>query len=96
MTQDAQDQIYGKMLRELKDASAKIIALQKEAEDISRLFYDLGNAFETNPDPQRPITDRHLKLFASREEVMGLLDDIKKTEESIARLKRSLEPFGIS
>jgi len=92
MTQREEDEIFGRMRRDLIKAKERKKALDYEGKRIANLFYEMGHAFDPeSATPMRPLlNNEHFRLLAKKDEALAILRDIQHTELTISKLEKDL------
>jgi hypothetical protein len=106
MTQEDQDLVIGRVVRERKEAETRLAALREEAHKYGELFAYVGGMLQTNPEhimfEQAPIPlefqsrqplMKHENLSSAK--VYKLVSDIQETMLTLKRINDNAGRLGI-
>jgi hypothetical protein len=106
MTQEDQDAVIGRVVRERRELQAKLAALEVEAEKLGMMFQQLGQMLRDSPDmivfenhPAPAEIGVHVPLFKqasiSAQPVIQLVDDLRETQRALRNLEAKANQLGI-
>lgn len=105
MTQEDQDAVIGRVVREQRDLRAKLAALEVEAQNIGVIFANLGAmlqgdpqgiAFENHPGPPelmgRPLFKQ---TDINAQKILKLVDDLRETQRALHNIEAKARQLGV-
>jgi hypothetical protein len=107
MTQEDQDVVVGRIVRERREAGARLAALQAEASKFGVLFFHLGQLLQQNPesinfenipmplDFQRPNLPLFKQADISSQKIYQLVKDIQDTMLELKGIDSKAKQLGI-
>src|SRR6266850_2598156 len=105
MGQEEQDAIFGRLMRENKEANVKLVAMKKRAEELGTRFAQLGEMLRNDPGAvsfgNQLASVQRVRLVYDRahfniEEVVKLVVEIHETETEINQNQNQLRAAGFT
>jgi predicted trehalose synthase len=92
MSDEQQDAVIGRVLRELKEAKQKLARLRAEADRIGQALGRIGQTLVSNP--QSLVFASGSINVPTHEELASLTNDIRNTMQEVDRLKQQASDLG--
>jgi len=104
MSEEAQDQIIGKLVRERRSAQLQLDTLRREGKNLGAKFKELSENMDSNiqrvwlqRDNENPPSERMIKVKMSDvngEALATLTDEIRATQVELDRLNEECRAIG--
>jgi predicted component of type VI protein secretion system len=94
MSSDEEDQAIGRLTRDYKDASRRLVALQAEAAHIGKVVQHLGQRL-TFPKPGLPSFPPESLAKLNADKILSLVTDIDATWTEVEDIKVRLAGVGL-
>lgn len=106
MTQEDQDAVIGRVVRERRDLQTKAGALEAEAQNIGMMFAQLGQmlrdypervVFESHPAPAELLGKVPVFKQAdiNSQKVLKLVDDLRETRRALQNIEAKARQLGL-
>jgi len=92
MSQEEQDGIYGRLIRESKEAKKVVAALEAKVSSFGTLLTECGNTLFA-VSQRSIILDAEFMRKIDRDEILSVLLELKTVRETAARLEEQIRKF---